>query len=435
MVSCRQNGDGGKGFSAFLLIRHGRSVNETMQIQKQQMKIVIPKNEILPYVLFVLATTVYTVPMYLTTRSTAVYYFCNYLPAFIMGCYLLQNLKKPTYREAAVIVYGLALLVSTVMNDGSLIRILTQMVRILLPCMVLESLSADEKKMKILFYAMRDITMLFFLLNIFLTFVYPNGISGFSHTVSDSLYGNTNVTIRAIYPGFFASCMLDINRRRPSLWTILFFAGVFYLSLTVYVMATAVVGTTIILCWLLFEKVLRRNLKKALIAVLVVIAVFEIGVIVSKNEYSVLKFMLDFFQKDENMTGRYLIWEDAIALIRRKFLWGYGLLTGEELLKMVGNSSGTHNLWLDMLLEGGVFGLVTMGAILLCPVFHLLGVKNVDGKTYILMGFCIALLIMSLTEPFRGYEPMYIPMFCLLDIMARRKKPSCIEEAHDDDDT
>ena len=81
----------------------------------------------------------------------------------------------------------------------------------------------------------------------------------------------------------------------------------------------------------------------------------------------------------------------------------------------IGNSSGSHNYFLDIALQRGLLGEGIFIAILIAP-FFLLKDKKVNGTQYILLGCCCACYLMFLVEPFYTTEYLIIPvLFALLD--------------------
>ena len=94
----------------------------------------------------------------------------------------------------------------------------------------------------------RDVSLLFFLVDIVFAILYPDGIPSIANEDPDPflLYGNMNTTARFLFPGLLCSVLLDEKQnKRLSIATAAFFVGFVFLCISVYFMATG-------LCALLF---------------------------------------------------------------------------------------------------------------------------------------------------------------------------------------
>ena len=120
------------------------------------------------------------------------------------------------------------------------------------------------------------------------------------------------------------------------------------------------------------------------------------------------KLMFAAAQAETNITSRFVLsdlpgdgWVEAHVARR-----GY-------LNRDIGNYSGSHNYFLDVIFQRGVFGEILFVSIITAPFFLIKKRVLSDGE-YILLGVCGACYLMFLIEPFFTTEYLIIPIIYLL---------------------
>ena len=117
----------------------------------------------------------------------------------------------------------------------------------------------------------------------------------------------------------------------------------------------------------------------------------------------------------KNPAARKVIWKESLGLVKEKPLFGLGYESFKlhnSILKKVSNHFDTpHNLYLQLLVSGGVHGL-TLWGILIFATLYLLVSDLIKNKTY----FNIAVILSIVAFHFYGLAQamQYIPMIWFL---------------------
>jgi hypothetical protein len=120
----------------------------------------------------------------------------------------------------------------------------------------------------------------------------------------------------------------------------------------------------------------------------------------------------------KNPATRKVIWVETIDLVKEKPLFGFGYESFKQqnsILKKVKKEFDTpHNLYLQLLVSGGIVGLLLWGVLILSTLFLLI-VDLIKNKTY----FNIAVILSSIAFHLYGLAQtmQYIPMIWLLIFM------------------
>lgn len=326
----------------------------------------------------------------------------------------LKTKKTIYYSFLLIVVYNVILVFSTFINDGGLVTSIKHALVIMLICYTLITIFKSPYKTDIFVRVIRDIVLMFFVINIIMFFIYPKGISAVTDDPNfpNFLYGNVNSTIKHIIPGMCCSSIIDIkNKKRMSFKTAIFFFGIFYQALTIYFTATSVVAALFLLIWLLL--ILRKdriNVKQIYTFSVIFILVFEVLFIFNTG---IVGLVSSLFGKDPTLSGRTYLWQNMLDLVSKKPLFGYGALEKYDLSKLVGNYFGSHNYYLDTLFQRGIFGLINLILIIVYPILKYSS-KNKNLIIDTLFGYSIACLLIFLAEPIYTKEYLTIPIFYAL---------------------
>lgn len=326
----------------------------------------------------------------------------------------LKTRKTIYYSFMLIVVYNVILVFSTFINSGGLVTAIKHALVIMLICYTLITIFKSPYKTEIFVRVIRDIVLMFFIINIIMFFIYPNGIPSVTDDPNfpNFLYGNVNSTIKHIIPGMCCSSIIDIkNKKRMSFKTAIFFFGIFYQALTIYFTATSVAAALFLLIWLLL--ILRKdriNVKQIYTFSVIFILVFEVLFIFNTG---IVGLVSSLFGKDPTLSGRTYLWQNMLDLVSKKPLFGYGALEKYDLSKLVGNYFGSHNYYLDTLFQRGIFGLINLILIIVYPILKYSS-KNKNLIIDTLFGYSIACLLIFLAEPIYTKEYLTIPIFYAL---------------------
>lgn len=120
------------------------------------------------------------------------------------------------------------------------------------------------------------------------------------------------------------------------------------------------------------------------------------------------RFVEGTLNKDTTFSKRTIIWENAVKLIKREPMFGYGIRPVEWNDNHL-EGSGAHNLWVMLLLNSGLVGCCSFILIIIAAVRNALSVKS-KASTTAVISLCV-LLVMSF---FEAYNIVYIFLFLMI---------------------
>ncbi|MEY8412512.1 O-antigen ligase family protein [Lachnospiraceae bacterium 62-26] len=308
----------------------------------------------------------------------------------------------------------LTLFISTFFNRGNMFAVIINSGLIIALCLSLDIIYNNSRKLYIFLCLVRNITLLFFIINCVVAIIMPDGIPRLSSgTTPYFLYGNINNTIKYVFPGLCCSMIIDhLNDKNISIYTFLFLAGLMYNFVFIYFMATAFIGLVVVIIWNVFYNIFKNHSAIIFTVVLFLILFVELFVIIQSGGLWISGLITYIFGKDISFSGRRVLWIRVISAIIQKPILGYGLCSSEYIRSMIGNTSGSHNYYLDIVFQRGIIGLIIFFGIVIIIIPRL--VKTLNKTQYILLGFVCAYLVMFLSEPFSSTEKFHIPVFYML---------------------
>lgn len=341
--------------------------------------------------------------------------------------------KKCIFKTSALLIFAMyaTFIASTITNNGNIFSSLIHSSEVILVCILIDSISDDYKTLEPFLYAIRDVSLLFYVINIFLLLIMPNGIPSMTlnNRVPQFLYGNVNTVIRRITPGICCSMIISYNNNKKfSIPTLIFMGGIIYSAIAIYFTATAIVSIAVIVLWISFNKFTKESSYRKYSIAIIFIIIFEFFIVLTSNAKWLMTFITTFFNKTITFSGRTFLWSRTYELILQKPILGYGLKDSEELILLIGNGSGSHNYYLDLLFRSGLIGLLSVIILIVTPIILGWNKKHETKNIYIIIGVCFSIIIMSLTEPIYTTEVLLIPIlyslfshFCQKSIVIRKK--------------
>ena len=279
------------------------------------------------------------------------------IASFAIIIVLYLNGRKLSRMLVCIILYQLALLFSTAMNDGNYWKLAVNCGTVISFCMITELLV--KKNSRLYFKTVLDIYIPLSLINLLVILMFPNGIA------KEDYYGNIYylLDIRNGLPSLLIPLLIyafvysGISGRKFT-GKVLFFTAVVSATILITWSATGVAGLVIFLLFVFFiygkkSAVLfdSLNLSVIYVAAFLCIIVFRLQ--------SAFSFIIeDLLHKSISFTGRTDIWDIAIMLIKRSPIIGYGVYEGHGLIFIRGQYYYAHNAVLEVLLQGGVLSLV-----------------------------------------------------------------------------
>lgn len=236
------------------------------------------------------------------------------------------------------------------------------------------------------------------MINFVLLYMYPNGLALASYYYYPVNYlGIDNAIIYTLILAIVVS-MIYLSQDEHRFLA----SGLLLLSvLTVLKLwsATGVVATTFFFVFLLCSY--RMSWQRY-------VNVFEyyIGILIANVlvvGFSVQTFFSNFIskvlKKDVSLSGRTNMWTQAIKLIKKNILIGYGNPADHGYITWKGKQYYTHNGILEVLIRGGLFSLIFFVLVFVFAGFQMNLYRNNKMKSVILAG-CLGLMVALIPEAY-----------------------------------
>lgn len=249
------------------------------------------------------------------------------------------------------------------------------------------------------FYILSFIGSILVYINALLVFLYPDGLYENQNGMAYYLMGNYNV--------IGAVSLLVIAFQ--SIYTMLTHNGKWNLFLLVCtsIIVCAFLGSMtssvgLICCAIYFILCKRIKHTNALVvSFFIFYAIVFIGIVVMGNSIESYPFIVDFIEnvlgKDSTFTQRTTVWFENLQFIVQRPLTGWGNID-YHIISDYSHALGTHNLFLAILLQSGIIGLIVFVGIIVKALSSYKNNPNLTTQTAVCI-LCI-LLIMSFFEQY-----------------------------------
>lgn len=251
-----------------------------------------------------------------------------------------------------VTVMQIALVFTTVINDGEIIDLIKSSIQIISFSMIIEYLM--KKDIKTFFRAITIVLCVLLFAN-FITILYkPDGfLIGY---LKKWLFGTKNNHFSLILPCIMCSYIYYKYIRNNTIIKFLIILSISIISIFIMQSATSLVAMIILLAYFLFYKFLKVNKKINAKAFMICYLLLFIGVIVFQVQNNFSYIIEDVLNKDLTFTGRTDIWKRAIDFIEKSPIIGYGNESNiVRVFKFNSKSSiHCHNMILEIIYQGGI---------------------------------------------------------------------------------
>lgn len=252
-------------------------------------------------------------------------------------------------------------------------------------------------------------------LNAILLILYPDGL-----WIDTEWIGRGNATryLFGNYNQIGFVCLLGITAQ--SLYTFSTQKGKFNLFLLTLVSIasvvfvgsmTSAVSLSLFAMYMLFNKIIKHP-KLFLTIFFIVYATFFTFIIWHGNSIEKVSLATQFIEgtlsKDTSFSNRTEIWKNAVEMIKDNPWIGYGIQSVDWNDTYLGGS-GPHNIWLMLLLQGGIILCFSFIGIVICAIKQSL--KDTKSSSYLgIVSICI-LFIMSLFEAYNIIQVFLLVQF------------------------
>lgn len=293
------------------------------------------------------------------------YWLLEFVRICISCFYIIQYLKtqKKSFVFKTVVLFHIIIFISSLINNSSL-SIYRTIINVTFPnigivCFIeillckqgLQGLTAVERALKILVT-----TNLLFML------IYPEG-----YYVS-TMYNLENEASRDIVTYFLSVKnrlilwfipLMTILAVKGNKKEILLYNSIILLEILICNSKTSLFVFIVfhLLCYANNTKMSKwLTLNKIYLAFIIIF----IAIIVYQVQYLFSSFIENNLQKNVELQGRTFIWQNAMDLIKDKWLLGYGNAGNGAIIEWNGYMWYSHNLILDILIQSGILGFITI---------------------------------------------------------------------------
>lgn len=259
----------------------------------------------------------------------------------------------------AVICSNLVVFISTVFHGGWIYSALVQVVNI--AAMILLVKIMLEEDTMLCFDVILPLLEVLLYANLISIILFPGGmytdVVGVGYKRSENwVLGLDNAQAPYYIAGLAIAIIRDYYRLGKLSIRSWMLIGVCFTTVLIRQPATAVVGMAIIFPAIVFPKLFAKSSILNIVSYMIMVVIFFIAVVVLRTQDHLAFLIQGVLHKTLSFSGRTLIWDNAIAVIK-KYPWlGLGELTREKIWDYLGQIHA-HNIILQTLVSGGILQL------------------------------------------------------------------------------
>lgn len=375
------------------IIRQTKKSAFTIPVRQIEFFIILfPFFELTYFTLFPLLDNFYTVAKLASLVYTLIY---------------LMKIKKRTYSVfmGLVVAYNVYLIGNTVLQGGAVKTSITSALYMIGLLLVVQTLI--ERNVRDLLCSMMFIFELIIYSNLLMMLIRPQGLYGdesgsrhywlLGHQNATSVYVVCAIMLAVLYIQMKKQIYGQSYSVRAIALIIASVGSIIYIW-----SATSIVGLFVILAVVLLDKF---NVRLTIWQGLVLSLIIFFAIIIFRYQALFSDFIQNFLQRDVTFTGRTTIWDKAIAYIKQKPIFGYGVEPYSVTNLRFGFNT-THCKHLYALYQGGI-------VLFLIQIGIFISVARIDKKNkmqipIILVACCFALFIQMSFESYTN-AMFYLP--------------------------
>lgn len=352
----------------------------------------------------------------------------NYLriaAAFISIILYVRSIVLKREKKAFIIwiaVWQLCMLFSTYINGKELKASIVNVVTMLSFCMLTDT--CIRKNARVFLSSLFYLLFALVIINFIVILLYPDGVA----TVDYYYYPMNFINIdNLLSPTLILSMVVSV--------IYIWYEGkkvLPYLLMTVCVTttimmwsATGVVGMFCFIALAVWSFCRFSRIVISSLWVYLGVAIMNILVVSFESWNLFAIFIRDFLGKDTDLSGRTVMWSQAIKMIQNNFLIGYGAdAIGHGYVFWRNRFYYTHNGILEILIQGGIISLLPFLAMVILTGTTLYRFRF-HKISWILLAGIFANLVTLLTEAFITQMPLYALFVMAADIENLDQIQSC----------
>lgn len=331
------------------------------------------------------------------------------LSVLCLALLIVQTIKhkiKIDYTFVVLILWRISILLPTIFHSGEIIKWGYQSVVFVGIYLLIKNYINNQSTIKIIYRML----FIYILINILVGIILPDGI--FPEYGIHFLGIRTRFTeysIALIYVSMlYYECFTEKNRknkRMKNISIILAFINIF----SQWIATGIIVSALIFIIYILLKKI--KDLNKIYIFLFLILIIITINII-NGNLLNIFSGLFEILNKDITLTGRTIIWNNAIHFLKDYFWIGYGYINDGNIIIYAGGLWQAHNTLLQSMCECGLIGTL---------LFLMLVLKqgkpynNTNNKNIIVLNISVifGFLIMMITE-ILYYYPIFIFVILLI---------------------
>lgn len=334
----------------------------------------------------------------------------------VVGWYLHGLLRRNKRPSAVLVLLGAYLgfiVLSSVLHAHNLWGVCNYAITIFTFCMLLELSLWDgpEPALTMLVYPLTVLV----LCNFTLLCLFPKGLCvGGSYFYRYNFLGIDNFLAPILIPYMFLVALRSSIRTGDLDWFAYLMIGISALSLLLVWSATGLMGLAAALVFLLFFYGRRgQRLFNFLTVQCVSIGLF-FSVVLFRLQDIFAFFIEGVLHKGLSFTGRTDIWDKAVTMILESPMLGYGFAQSGKVYRLrKGKYYHAHNVFLEILMEGGVCALIAYLLMLGCTGNQLMRYRK-HPYACLISGGLMACGLMTVMEPYLDSNGLLIYALILL---------------------
>lgn len=245
-------------------------------------------------------------------------------------------------------------------------------------------------------------------INALIVFLFPEGLYNVDLTRKFYFFGHANGTIKYIVPCIVLCAFADmLKKEKYSLNTIIVecvsVIVLFYIKTYTGVFGIIIVLVGQCVC------IIRKRLPLIMTARTALISSFLLfSTITSSFFMRCINFVGNLLDRSYSISSRYVIWEQAKDAISHNVLMGYGHIIDYRKFLKIGYyyPSSAHNFFLDVMMNGGVIGIILVLIFLGISMNRIDAISNEKAKYQVVIGVW-SILVMWNYEPWFSSFGLY----------------------------
>lgn len=343
------------------------------------------------------------------------------LALLCMSILLLRTLKKNIKFDITfffLLLWRILLFIPTLNNNGEIIKWGYQSIVFVGLYLLTKNYIWDKDTFRIIY----KMIFSYVLINILLMFIFPNGIFpkyGIYFLGIRTRFTEFSIALVYISLIYYNEYSSKNKKELKKLITSYLLAVINILSKWV---AT---GIVVIALTILFYLILRNKKKLRFIYCFGFLFFIVLSInLINGNLLNLFSGLFKMLNKDITLTGRTIIWGNAINMIKKFYLFGFGYVNDGNIINYHNGLWQAHNTILQSMCECGIFGTLALFMMIFKQGFP----NKTDNKKINSLNIAIifGFLIMMMTE-ITYYYPIFI--FIIFLIGSNQKK---LGESKDD---